>query len=80
MDELRRRLTDCFQVVFPDLPQEKIATASPETVAEWDSVAGLMLMTVVEEEFKLQIDLDDLVGLDSFESFYSYVQKRAPSW
>lgn len=76
MDELRQRLTDCFQVVFPALPQEKIATASPETVAEWDSVAGLTLMTVVEEKFALQIDLDDLASLDSFESFYSYLQRR----
>jgi acyl carrier protein len=78
MDELRQRLIDCFQVVFPDLPPEKIATASPETVAEWDSVAGLTLMTVVEEKFGLQIDLDDLAGLDSFESFYSYLQERLP--
>ena len=79
MDELRRRLTDCFRVVFPELPQEKIATASPETVAEWDSVAALTLMTVVEEEFALQIDLDNLAGLASFESFYSYLQERLRS-
>jgi len=76
MDDARQRLTNCFQVVFPNLPAQNIAEASTKTVAEWDSVAGLTLMTVVEDEFKLQIDLDDLAGLDSFESFYSYLQKR----
>ncbi len=33
MDEIRRRLTNCFQVVFPDLPQEAIVSASTATVA-----------------------------------------------
>ena len=76
MDEIRGRLANCFQVVFPELPQEKLSQASTDTVAEWDSVAGLTLMTVVEDEFRLQIDLDDLAGLDSFASFHSYLQKR----
>jgi acyl carrier protein len=76
MDDVRERLSDCFRVVFPELPQERIANASPETVAEWDSVAALTLMSVVEEEFALQIDLDDLADMASFESFYSYLQRR----
>ena len=77
MADTRQRLEACFQVVFPNLPQEKISGASPDTVAEWDSVAGLTLMNVVEEEFALQIDLDDLAGLDSFEKYRAYLEKRA---
>jgi acyl carrier protein len=79
MDEVRQRLTSCFQVVFPNLPQEKVATASPDTVAEWDSVAGLTLMNVVEDEFGLQIDLDDLAGLDSFDKYREYLERRVAS-
>ncbi|HZP23608.1 MAG TPA: acyl carrier protein [Terriglobales bacterium] len=79
MDDIRQRLIACFQVVFPNLPQEKIPGASPETVAEWDSVAGLTLMNVVEDEFGLQIDLDDLAGLDSFEKYRAYLEGRAAS-
>ena len=77
MDDTRQRLTNCFQVVFPDLPQEAIAGASTVTVAAWDSVAALTLMTVVEEEFGLQMDLDDLATLDSFETIYEYLQSRS---
>ena len=77
MDEIRQRLAKCFQVVFPNLPRERVPAASPETVAEWDSVAGLTLMTVVEDEFGLQIDLDDLAGLDSFAKYQGYLEKRA---
>ena len=76
MDETRQRLANCFQVVFPDMPQDEIAAASTATVASWDSVAAITLMNVVEDEFGLEMDLDDLADLDSFEKLYSYLQKR----
>jgi acyl carrier protein len=76
MDETRRRLTNCFQVVFPDMPEAEIATASTATVAAWDSVAAITLMNVMEDEFGFEMDLDDLADLDSFEKIYSYLQKR----
>jgi len=76
MDETRARLTKCFEVVFPDLPQDAIAGASTATVATWDSIAAITLMNVVQDEFGLEIDLDDLADLDSFENLHSYLQKR----
>jgi len=76
MDDTRQRLTNCFQVVFPDLSPQAIASASTTTLAAWDSVAAITLMNVVEDEFRVQMDLDDLASLDSFDKFYSYLQKR----
>jgi len=76
MDETRRRLTNCFQTVFPDLPEAEIALASTSTVASWDSVAAITLMNVMEDEFGFEMDLEDLADLDSFEKIYSYLQKR----
>ena len=76
MDETRQRLTKCFEVVFPDLPVEQIASASTSTVASWDSIAAITLMNVVEEEFGMELDLDDLADLDSFEKLHSYLQNR----
>ena len=76
MDDTRQRLTNCFQLVFPDLPADAIPTASQDTVAAWDSVAAITMVSVIEEEFGLELDLDDLADLDSFEKVYSYLQKR----
>jgi len=72
----RQRLAKCFEIVFPDLPRAEIAGASTATLQAWDSVAAITLMNVVEDEFGLQIDLDDLASLDSFENLHSYLQKR----
>jgi len=76
MDETRQRLTKCFKLVFPDLAQDQIPGASTATVAAWDSVAAITLMNVLEDEFGLEMDLDDLAELDSFDRIHSYLQKR----
>jgi acyl carrier protein len=76
MDETRQRLTNCFEVVFPELPLEAIPTASTTTIATWDSVAAITLMNVLEDEFSLEMDLDDLADLDSFEKIHAYLQRR----
>jgi acyl carrier protein len=76
MDDTRKRLTSCFQVVFPDLTEAEIPVASQERVAAWDSVAAITMMNVIEDEFALQMDLDDLADLDSFAKVHAYLQKR----
>lgn len=70
---LREKLKSCFQTVFPDLSEADIKRASVTTVAAWDSVAGITLLHVVGEEFQIDIDLDRLAELDSFESLAGYL-------
>jgi acyl carrier protein len=76
MDETRQRLISCFQVVFPDMPIDQVPAASTATVASWDSVAAITMMNVIEDEFGLEMDLDDLADLDSFEKVHAYLLKR----
>lgn len=76
MDETTKRLKNCFEVVFPDLPEAEISSASQDTVANWDSVAAITLVNVIEEEFGVEMDLDELAELDSFPKIQSYLQKR----
>ena len=76
MDETRQRLTNCFLVVFPDLPQDAIAGASQANIAQWDSIATITMINVIEDEFGVQVDLDDVADLDSFDKFFLYLQNR----
>jgi acyl carrier protein len=77
MDEHRARLITCFAAVFPDLPASDIPSATPESVAAWDSVANVTLLAVVEEEFGVTIDVDDLEHLTSFDALLDYLAVRA---
>lgn len=74
MTDTRDRLIKCFAAVFPDLSPEEIVRASPASVGAWDSVASITLLSVLEEEFNVQIDPEDLEQLISFDLILDYLQ------
>jgi acyl carrier protein len=71
--DVRDKLMNCFRVVFSNLPESGIPNASVATVAAWDSVAGITLLQVISEEFQIDVDLDQLADLDSFEALAEYL-------
>lgn len=75
MDTTKGRLISCFQIVFPDLPESNIPAANQESVAAWDSIAAITLVNVIEDEFQIQMDLDQLADLDSFPRILDYLEK-----
>jgi acyl carrier protein len=76
MDDIKKRLIGCFQIVFPDLPESDIPLLSQTTAASWDSVAAITLLNVLEDEFAIEMDLDQVAELDSFDKVYTYLEKR----
>ena len=79
MNDARERLIKCFGAVFPTLDEDAIRLASPTTVAKWDSLASITLISVIEEEFQVQIDPEDIEHFVSFEKGFDYVTRRIES-
>jgi acyl carrier protein len=75
MVDLESRLVNCFATVFPDLTPPEIPSVSMGSLASWDSVAGVTLLSVIEEEFSLGIPPDDVSGLVSFELILDYLRR-----
>lgn len=75
-DEIKPRLVKCFAAVFPGLPETAIPAAAQDTVKEWDSVAAITLVTVIQEEFAMEIDLDELETMTSFARIHEYLHRR----
>lgn len=73
MGELQDRLLRCFSSVFPNLSPDQLCLASAQTVPEWDSLAAVTLVAVLQEEFAVQIDFGDLPRLESFEAVQRYL-------
>ena len=46
------------------------------SVADWDSIAAINLLTVVEEHFVLEVPPEDIEDLVSFELILDYLEKR----
>lgn len=74
MSEIEPRLVKCFQAVFPDLSETQISSATQESVAVWDSIATITLIGVIDDEFQIQVDIDQLGNLDSFDRFHTYLK------
>jgi acyl carrier protein len=76
MPDLDARLLRCFSSVFADLSAEQIRAASVESLGAWDSLAAVMLIAVLQQEFGLQIALADYPKLKSFQGVETYIRSR----
>ncbi|HTV14861.1 MAG TPA: hypothetical protein VME68_09110 [Acidobacteriaceae bacterium] len=75
MNKIQARLTNCFLAVFPELTIDQVVSASSTNVRNWDSVAGVTLLAVVEEEFGILLDNSSVSGLNSFQDFLNYLTR-----
>lgn len=70
------QLEQCFSAVFTELDEAAIAQASVVSVQEWDSVASVTLVAVVEEEFGIDVAPEDLDKFVSFSSILAYLKQQ----
>ena len=76
MADVRSRLTHCFSAVFPELDEQEIPLSSVASVGAWDSLASINLYSLVEEEFGIEINMEELEDLISFELILGYIERR----
>ena len=68
MDDVDGRLMRCFASVFPSATRDEIRTAEFETIPGWDSLRGVTLLAVLDEELGVQIDLWELLEMRTFDA------------
>ncbi len=76
MPEIEQRLVSCLAAVFPGLSRTEIQRASNTSVASWDSLATMTLISVIEEEFNVSIPAEDIEYMISFELVLECLRKR----
>lgn len=63
---LNERLLECFRVIFPGVPDGELMNASATSMGGWDSVAHVTLITLIEEQLRIQFPLERYAELTSF--------------
>jgi acyl carrier protein len=76
MDEGDVRLMRCFASAFPSATPDEIRTAKFDAMPGWDSLRGVTLLAVLDEEFGVQIDLPELLELETFDAVKRYLLQR----
>jgi acyl carrier protein len=79
MSDYETRLLKCFGAVFPGLSETQLRSANTTRVENWDSVATVTLITLIEEEFNIEVEAEDLEALVSFSSVLEYLQRVQPT-
>jgi acyl carrier protein len=76
MNELEDRLAACYKSVLPDLPLAEIQNSKPDSIEGWDSVAIVTLFAVIEEEFGIEISIDDVKSDHTFQGILNCIKAR----
>ena len=71
------RLIDCFSAVFPMLTEKQILDLDQAAFAQWDSMATVTLIAVIEEAFQIEIPVHQMENLVSFQSFQHILMETA---
>jgi acyl carrier protein len=79
MSNVSERLSKVFAAIFPELKPEEIRIASPASVAAWDSLATINIVSLIEEEFEIDIPPDRFEDMGSFELILDYLNQTAPA-
>ena len=79
MTESQDRLVRCFSSVFPTLSEAEIRASDVVRLFDLDSLAGVTLVTLIDQEFGVNVDLPDLLELGSFEKISQFLRKRSAS-
>jgi len=46
---------------------DTVETLEYQSIAEWDSVGHMVLISTLEEKFDIMIDMDDIIDFSGFE-------------
>lgn len=76
MNNTQERVTRCFSNIFPDLPPDEIPRASTASVAAWDSLAHVTLLSSIAEEFNQQFELEDYEELISYPLIVDHLENK----
>jgi acyl carrier protein len=76
MFEQDDRLVRCFASVFPTLSEGEIRASDVVPLFDLDSLAGVTLVALIDQEFGVNVDLPDLLELGSFEAISKFLRKQ----
>jgi len=67
-----------YQQAFKEtfmVDEERLADLKYQDIPEWDSVGHMALMAALEENFQIELDIDDIIEFSSYEYGKEILQK-----
>lgn len=65
MDSIMERINKVFQIVFLDESLTVTEETTPDEVSGWDSLQHINLLSMLEDEFNIQFDVEQIVSMEN---------------
>lgn len=59
-----------------EIPVEEVETATMESVDKWDSIGQMSLVAMIEDEFGIELEPDEVMQFTSFETGKNILKKH----
>jgi acyl carrier protein len=79
MTDLQRAVLNCFHSVFPALSETELTRMRQSEHAAWDSVAHVTLVALLHEALDIELDVDDLEDMTSFDAACAIAERHLAS-
>ncbi len=76
MSDILEELQPLFRDVLDDPTLEITRQSSATTVANWDSLAHINLVSAIEQEFRIRFTLNDLAGLTNVGDMVDLMEQK----
>jgi acyl carrier protein len=74
MSEYEDRLAKCIASAFPTLSEEEIRASNMDFLFDTDSMAGVTLIALIDEEFGTSAEVSELLKLGSFDAVSRFLR------
>ena len=76
MSDLNSKLLRCISSIFPTLSEEQIRTSDLSEVIASDSLTAVTLLSLIDEEFGVNLDLEELLNLGNFDAIEARLRRE----
>ncbi len=76
MEDVFAKVQEAFRGAFGTDPQAITMDTSPDNVSGWDSLGHLSLASRLEETFSINLDVDDLMGMENVRDIVRIIQSK----
>jgi acyl carrier protein len=74
--DINEKLENIFTQVFPSIPKVDIREVSIENYPEWDSLALMQIITMIENGFSITLGISEIKLLNSFRNCLSVIESK----
>ncbi|MBV8254343.1 MAG: acyl carrier protein [Chitinophaga sp.] len=66
-----------FVGIFPKEPANLTNDTIFRSIPEWDSMAALALIAMLDDEYKIEVEIEELKQANTINELYSFVQSKS---